>query len=141
MSTSMSVLMREQQVREAKLRDELEQARIEIAVQRVRIEMQQEQQQQLLLLPNSVSVQQLTALQSRLLSLHAAELLADDELSVLEDLCADYLEVVAAVGEAIQADGTKVHSITSQMAKLVALSEGIAADESCARQLRRKFCA
>ena len=41
---------------------------------------------------------QLVALQTRLESLHATQLLTDEELHTLEDMVADYLELKASMG-------------------------------------------
>ena len=67
--------------------------------------------------------QQLLALQSRLESLHAAKLLADEELFAVEDIIAD-----------CDAEDDRVSA-------LVALSGKMAADKAFARQLRRKYVA
>ena len=50
-------------------------------------------------LPPAISDAELTALQARFESLHAAQLLTDEELYASEDLCADYLELQATVLE------------------------------------------
>ena len=50
-------------------------------------------------LPPAISDDELTALQGRFESLHAAQLLTDEELYASEDLCADYLELQATVLE------------------------------------------
>ena len=65
--------------------------------------------------------QQLAALQLRLESLHAAKLLADEELYAVEDIIAD-----------CDAEDDRVSA-------LVALSGKMAADKAFARQLRRKY--
>ena len=65
--------------------------------------------------------QQLLALQSRLESLHAAKLLADEELFAVEDIIAD-----------CDAEDDRVSA-------LVTLSSKMAADKAFARQLRRKY--
>ena len=70
---------------------------------------------------------QLPALQSRLESLHAANLLTDEELYRLEDIIADSLEDEQAGGGG------------AQVTKLVVLSGRMAGDAALARQLRRKF--
>jgi len=68
----------------------------------------------------------LPALQSRLQSLHASKLLADEELYKLEDTIADSLEEEDA-------------GSGGQVAKLIVFSERMAGDAALARQLRRKF--
>ena len=50
-------------------------------------------------LPPAISDAELTALQARFESLHAAQLLTDEELYAVEDLCADFLELQATVLE------------------------------------------
>ena len=50
-------------------------------------------------LPPAISDAELTALQARFESLHAAQLLTDEELYASEDLCADFLELQATVLE------------------------------------------
>jgi hypothetical protein len=67
-------------------------------------------------------VRDLITLQARLETLHAAKLLADDELYAAEDAIAD--------SEDVQ-DG--------QMSALIALSAKMASDRAFARQLRRKY--
>ena len=44
---------------------------------------------------------ELAALQQRATKLHAAQLLADEELYAVEDLCADYVELQASVPEGV----------------------------------------
>ena len=68
--------------------------------------------------------QQVAALQARLEALHAAKLLADEELFVLEDAIADALE-------APDDDDRAAH--------MVALSVRMASGAAFSRQLRRKF--
>ena len=67
---------------------------------------------------------QITALQARLEALHAAKLLADEELFALEDAIADALEAP---------------DDDDRTARMVALSGRMAADAAFSRQLRRKF--
>jgi hypothetical protein len=79
-----------------------------------------------------VTEEQLTALQTRLTSLHEASQLTDEELFVVEDILADCVEVMASgsfVGDA---------AVVGEVAKIVALNERIVGDLSFARQLRRK---
>ena len=79
---------------------------------------------------------QLAALQRRLEALHSAQLLSEEELHTLEDLCADYLALKpsATVGFT-----PELISVAATLSKLISLSEGMAADGSFARQARRKF--
>ena len=82
----------------------------------------------------AVSEAQLEALQTRLQSLHEAELLDDDLMFALEDVVADFIEgksaVVAPVDLAVAAD---------KVSKLVGLSQGMPVDAMFARQAKRKF--
>ena len=88
----------------------------------------------------------LAALQARMEALHAAQLLADDELYVLEDLLADFVELQAAVpeGEVLTKDAIYSavgHSCAPavKLHKIALLSDKMAPDAAFARQLRRKF--
>ena len=89
-----------------------------------------------------ISAEQLALLQARLESLHAAQLLTDEEFFALEDLCADFLEVQAS------ASGVLTHELVysnpafgeaAKLAQLIVVSEGLASDAGFARQARRKF--
>ena len=116
--------------------DKLE-ARHKTEMDRLRGELTPEPAQEL------VSVKQLAALQARLESLHAAQLLSDEEFFALENLCSDFLEVKAAtVGpltqELVYSSPAKL-IVVSKLAKLVVVSEGLASDAGLARQVRRKF--
>ena len=88
-----------------------------------------------------VSPEQLAALQARLERLHSAQLLADEELFALEDLCADYLEMQTAAGGVLTPEvaHSSPASAAARLAKLVGVSEGLASDAAFARQARRKF--
>ena len=89
-----------------------------------------------------VSPEQLAALQARLERLHSAQLLADEELFALEDLCADYLEMQTAAGGVLTQEAVYRYSpagAAARLAKLAGLSEGLASDAAFARQARRKF--
>jgi N-methylhydantoinase A/oxoprolinase/acetone carboxylase beta subunit len=80
---------------------------------------------------DAISEQQLEALQLRLQSLHAAELLSDDELFSLEDSVIDCIEVLPTAS----VDASSVDKVL----RMIRVSEKVAADGSLARQLRRKF--
>ena len=69
----------------------------------------------------AVRARDLLALQSRLENLHAAKLLADEELFAVEDIIAD-----------CDAEDDRVSA-------LLTLSSKMAADKAFARQLRRKY--
>ena len=89
-----------------------------------------------------ISAEQLALLQARLESLHAAQLLADEEFFALEDLCADFLEVQTfAAGVLTQevVGSNPAYGEVAKLAQLIAVSEGLASDAGFARQARRKF--
>ena len=94
----------------------------------------------------AITEEELATLQARVQALHAAQLLADEELFVAEDLCADYLELQASVPsggvltqEAIQTCVGHSYAAAAKLLKLVRLSAGMASDAAFARQLKRKF--
>jgi hypothetical protein len=78
-----------------------------------------------------ISEPQLEALQERLQSLHAAELLTDDTMHVAEDCIADCIELMP--------DAAATMDPVEKALTMVKLSEKMAADKSFARQLQRKF--
>ena len=89
-----------------------------------------------------VSVEQLAALQARLESLHAAQLLSDEEFFALEDLCGDYIELQQSTVGVLSQDlvcSSAAYSVAARLAKVVGLSEGLASDAGFARQARRKL--
>jgi hypothetical protein len=75
--------------------------------------------------------EQMEALQSCLQQMHAAQLLSEEAMYGLEDQIADCIEVM---GSAATTDRD-----VDKVVRMIALSEGMAADGSFARQLRRKF--
>ena len=94
----------------------------------------------------AITDDELATLQARLAALHAAELLTDDELHAVEDWCADYVELQAAVPEGGVLTKDAVYSAVGRscapavkLHKLVLLSAKMASDAALARQLRRKF--
>jgi myosin heavy subunit len=90
-----------------------------------------------------VSEEQLTGLQARLLAMHAAELLQDEELFHLEDVCADFIAIRSALAggvvtqDVVQWGGSEGPG--ALVSTLVGLSEGMANDGSFARQCRRRL--
>ena len=89
-----------------------------------------------------VSAEQLAALQARLESLHAAQLLTDEEFFALEDLCGDYIELQQSTVGVLSQDlvcSSAAYSVAARLAKVVGLSEGLASDAGFARQARRKL--
>ena len=115
--------------------DKLE-ARHKTEMDRLRGELTPEPAQEL------VSVEQLAALQARLESLHAAQLLSDEEFFALEDLCGDYIELQQSTVGVLSQDlvcSSAAYSVAARLAKVVGLSEGLASDAGFARQARRKL--
>ena len=89
-----------------------------------------------------ISSEQLTALQARLESLHAAQLLSDEEFFALEDLCGDFIELQGSTVGVLSQDlvcSSAAYSVAARLAKVVGLSEGLASDAGFARQARRKL--
>ena len=84
-----------------------------------------------------ISAEQLAAFESRLDALHEAKLLSDSELFALEDACADYLE--AKTSEGITPAMAYSMPAAAKLARMISVSEGIASNARCARQLKRKF--
>ena len=81
-----------------------------------------------------VSEAQLEALQVRLESLHAAELLDDDALFALEDCIADFIDCASATVAPAESA-----AVVDKVSRLVGLSQGISNDAAFARQAKRKF--
>jgi hypothetical protein len=119
----------------AMMREQREEAKAEM-------EARLAEQRKALEVKDAISDAQITALQARLESLHAAQLLAEEELYALEDTVADYVELRASMlGQAItEAMVYASHSFgaASKLHKLVALSAALPADVAFARQVRRK---
>ena len=82
----------------------------------------------------AVTEEQLATLQSRLEAMHAAQLLTDEELFALEDICVDYIALGVVTAEMAGGNAT-----ASKLLQLVRVSEGVAADASFARQAKRRF--
>ena len=89
-----------------------------------------------------ISPEQLAVLQARLESLHAAQLLSDEEFFALEDACADFLELQGSTVGVLSQDlvcSSAAYGVAAKLAKMVVVSEGITSDAGFARQARRKF--
>ena len=84
-----------------------------------------------------VSDEQLAALQARLAALHDAQLLNEDELNVLEDLCADFAELQSM--SALDLRDRALVDAASRLRRLAGLSEKMPGDKAFARQAIRKF--
>jgi hypothetical protein len=95
----------------------------------------------------AISPEQLLALHSRLESLHAAGLLADEELFAVEDIIQDFSDLrqswlphkitVEQVNGA--AGNTGTFEPARALLRMVGASTTFASDKAFARQLRRKF--
>ena len=124
-------------------------AKLELAQARQEMETKMEKLREEMTPPEpapAITEEELATLQARVQALHAAQLLADEELFVAEDLCADYLELQASVPsggvltqEAIQTCVGHSYAAAAKLLKLVRLSAGMASDAAFARQLKRKF--
>ena len=82
-----------------------------------------------------VSDGQLELLQTRLDALHQAKLLTDEEMGILEDWVADYVDCRSA----LTPTAPELSSAAEKVKKMVGLSETISRDGMLARQLRRKY--
>ena len=85
-----------------------------------------------------ISAEQIDAVTARLETLHAAQLLSDEELFALEDCMADFIEARASFG-VVTMETVHTNRVVGKMHKLIAVSEGMPKDAMLARQLRRKF--
>eukprot|EP01048_Picozoa_sp_COSAG05_P015867 COSAG05_NODE_1967_length_3771_cov_3.260076_1_plen_352_part_00 len=81
-----------------------------------------------------VSAEQIATLQARVEAMHAAQLLTEEELFALEDICVDYIALGLVTSNMVEEN-----AVASNLVQLVRVSEGVAADSSFARQARRKF--
>ena len=88
-------------------------------------------------LDQAVSEGQLEALQARLESLHAAELLDDEALFALEGCVADFIDCSSAVASAVAP--MEATDAANKVSRLVGLSERMPKDSMFARQAKRKF--
>ena len=91
----------------------------------------------------AISAEQLAALQARLEGLHAVKLLADEEIFVLQDLVADFVELGMSmpgqvITEQMAHSGVASYGVAGQLHKLAGLSAAMAGDAAFARQVRRK---
>ena len=135
---TMEIKMKEQrQELEAKLEEKERESKAEIA--RLREEMNLQQRE-------AITADELFALQARLEALHAAQLLADEELHLVEDLCADFVELQAAVPNGGVLTQNTIYSAVGhsyaaavKLHKLVRQSASMGSDGAFARQLKRKF--
>ena len=95
----------------------------------------------------AISDEELITLQARLEALHAAELLAEAELFVVEDLIADFVELQATVPDGGVLSQEAIYSAVVggscapavKLHKLVRLSNKMGSDAAFARQVKRKF--
>jgi len=138
-SSAVVELLERQQSLLLELRDEAKadqakaQAKMELAQSELREEMEAR------LAPReAISAERLTALETRLEAMHAAQLLTDEELFSLEDCLADYFELKATYS-VVTAEMLHANADAVKLLKLIVLSEGLAKDAAFARQARRKF--
>ena len=87
---------------------------------------------------DAISTEQVVALMARLEALHAAKLLSDEELFVMEDAITDFAEMKAAIG-VVTTEMMHANHAVAKVLKLVAVNEAVPRDAMFARQLRRKF--
>ena len=105
-----------------------------------RREMEQQRQEMEQQRQAAISHEQLRMIQSRLEALHAAQLLSDDEFFVLEDLCADIVELESSLpGGQLTMEMVQTNPLATKACKIAALSQRLESDLSFARQLRRKY--
>ena len=116
---------RESEQQRRQFEAKLDEQRRESEQQRRQFEAKLEEQRQKIELGD-----QLTALQPRLQSLHAAKLLTEDELFVLEDIVVDCIEALPTVGAS---------ALEEKARAMLLVSSKVANDSLLARQLRRKF--
>jgi hypothetical protein len=131
----------QRQAMEAKM--EQQQAKMEQQRKELEAKMEQQKAELTALPPAAITDEQLAALQARIEGLHAAKLLTDDELFVVEDIVADYVELtMSATDRLITKDmiyAMPNASVARQLDKLVGLSTAMVGEAAFARQLRRKF--
>ena len=131
-SAFMTAQLKEQRDHDAKVRNEIDAQRKEavakLDTQREKADAERRAIEAKVeaLRDDAIRTQQVTALQVRLEFLHAAKLLADEELFALEDVIAD-------ADEELDAD--------DRVVRMVGLSARMVADAAFSRQLRRKFVA
>ena len=80
---------------------------------------------------DTISEEQLGALQLRLEALHEARLLTDEELNSLEDAAVDCIELVPTAFATERG--------VDKVIKMILVSERVGNDKTLARQLKRKF--
>ena len=82
----------------------------------------------------AISEEQLGALQSRLVALHEAKLLTDEESDTAEDIAIDCLELLAKAPMT-----TLEHPVVDKVRTMIVLLEMVVANRAFARQLQRKM--
>ena len=129
----------EAQRQETKAKLEQQEAKMELQRQEIEVKMGQQREviEQLQgrakpqLARDTISEEQLGALQLRLEALHEARLLTDEELNSLEDAAVDCIELVPTA--------FATESGVDKVIKMILFSEKVANDKTLARQLKRKF--
>ena len=118
----------ERQLKEAK-RDKAElKAEMEAKLEKLR------EQARIRTASEAIGEEELVALQSRLVALHEAKLLTDEESDTAEDITIDCLELLAKAPMT-----TLEHPTVDKVRTMLVLSEKVAADRAFARQLQRKM--
>jgi len=136
---AMEAKMEQQQAKMEQQRQAME-AKMEQQRKELEVKMEQQKAELTALPPAAITDEQLAALQARIEGLHAAKLLTDDELFVVEDIVADYVELTMSVADrVITRDTICAMPAASKLDKLVGLSAAMAGDAAFARQARRKF--
>ena len=136
MSTIVSFMREERAHMETRMKEQLEETELRAEARRQR-EMRELEAK--LRPQEAVSAERLSALQARLEAVHAAQLLSDDALHALEDIVADFFDLVASIG-VVTTGMASAHSAASKLMKLAVLSERMTSDAAFARQCQRKFC-
>jgi hypothetical protein len=125
----------EAKLERATLEAKLEEQRLESQAQAERHRHEAQAMQDIASAKSCVSDGQLELLQTRLDALRQAKLLTDEEMDVLEDCVADYIDSRSSLNPTI----SEFVAIAEKVKKMVGLSEAMGKDRMLARQLRRKY--
>jgi hypothetical protein len=126
------------------MKQTMDEQRRETEQHRAEMRAEMKQQRQELTPSEAISAKQLATLQARLEAVHQAKLLSDEELFVLEDICADYAELKTISTSVMTKEmvfASPALEAAATLYKLVGVSEQIVGDAAFARQARRKFVA
>jgi hypothetical protein len=144
MKQTMDEQRQEAKAERLELEAKLDEQRRETEQQCVEMRAEMKQQRQELTPSEAISAEQLATLQARLEAAHQAKLLSDEELFVLEDICADYAELKTISTSVMTKEmvfASPALEAAATLYKLVGVSEQIVGDAAFARQARRKFVA